>query len=120
MPCVIWGKPGSPIENVKFRNVRITAKGGHPASEALLAPEENDERFPRQVGGIPAYAWYLRHVRNVHFLNCRFGFEKNDGRPALLIDDGENVAFEQCDFQKGDDCVSRVGFRNTAGIDHNL
>ena len=120
MPCVIWGKPGSPIENVELKNVRITAKGGHPALEALLAPEENDERFPRQVGDIPAYAWYLRHVRNVRFVNCRFGFEKNDDRPALLVDDGENVAFEQCDLQKGTDCVSRIGFRNTAGADHDL
>ena len=120
MPCVIWGKPGSPIENVELKNVRITAKGGHPALEALLTPEENDERFPRQVGGIPAYAWYLRHVRNVRFLNCRFGFEKNDDRPAIVVDDGENVAFEQCDLQKGADCVSRIGFRNTAGADHDL
>jgi len=120
MPSVIWGKPGSPIENIELRNVRITAKGGHPASEASLNPAENDERFPRRVGDIPAYVWYLRHVRNVRFLNCRFEFEKNDDRPALLVDDVENVTFEQCDFQKGDDCISRIGFRNVAGANHGL
>ncbi|MHC4298258.1 MAG: alpha-glucuronidase family glycosyl hydrolase [Planctomycetota bacterium] len=112
MPSVIWGKPGSPIENIEFRNVRITAKGGHPASEALLDPPENDERFPRRVGAIPAYAWYLRHVRNVRFIDCRLGFEKNDDRPAMLVDDGESVNFEQCDFQKGAACLSRVGYRS--------
>jgi len=112
MPCVIWGKPGNPIENIELKNVRITAKGGHPASQALLDPQENDERFPRHVGSIPAYAWYLRHVRNVSFLNCRFGFEKNDDRPALVLDDAENVAFERCEFQKGANCASRVGFRS--------
>ena len=120
MPCVIWGKPGSPIENIELKNVRITAKGGHPASKATLDPEENDERFPRRVGAIPAYGCYLRHVRNARFLNCRFGFEKNDDRPALIVNDGENIAFEQCDFQKGADCISRVGFRNAAGPDHDL
>jgi hypothetical protein len=120
MPCIIWGKPGSPIENIELKNVRITAKGGHLALEASLDPEENNERFPRHVGAIPAYAWYLRHVRNVRFLNCRFRFEKNDDRPALVVDDGENVAFEQCDLQKGADCVSRVGFHNAAGADHDL
>ena len=112
MPCVIWGKPGSPIENIEFKNVQITAKGGHPASEASLDPEENNERFPRRVGAVPAYAGYLRHVRNVRFLNCRFGFEKKDNRPALVIDDGNNVTFEQCDLRKGADCISRIGFRN--------
>ena len=120
MPCVIWGKPGSPIENIEFKNVRITAKGGRPALAASLDPEENNERFPRKVGAIPAYAWYLRHVRNVRFLNCRFGFEKNDDRPALVIDDGENVTLEQCDLRKGADCVSRVGFRNAAGANHGI
>jgi len=34
MPSVIWGKPGSPIENIEFQNVRLTAKGGHAAAEA--------------------------------------------------------------------------------------
>jgi hypothetical protein len=120
MPSVIWGKSGSPIENIELKNVCITARGGHPASAASLNPAENDERFPRKVGAIPAYAWYLRHVRNVRFFNCRFGFEKNEDRPALIIDDGENIAFELCDFQKGVDCVSRVGFRNAPGTSHDL
>ncbi|MHC4727518.1 MAG: glycoside hydrolase family 28 protein, partial [Planctomycetota bacterium] len=119
MPCIIWGKPGSPIENIEFKNVRIIAKGGHPALEASLDPEENNERFPRHVGAIPAFAWYLRHVRNVRFLNCRLGFEKNDDRPALVVDDGKNVAFEHCNFQKGADCISRIGFRNAAAADYD-
>jgi len=117
MPSVIWGKPGDPIENIEFKNVHIKAKGGHLASEALLHPAENDKRFPRYMGAIPAYAWYLRHVRNVHFLNCRFGFEKNDDRPAVIVDNGENVTFKQCNLQKGANCLSRIGYRNvtTAG-----
>ncbi|KPK43675.1 MAG: hypothetical protein AMJ65_05160 [Phycisphaerae bacterium SG8_4] len=120
MPCVIWGKPGSPIENIDLKNVRIIAKGGHPASQALLDPQENDERFPRRVGAVPAYGCYLRHARNVRLLNCRFGFEKNDDRPALVLDDAENVAFDQCNFQKGDNCISRVGFRNVGGADRGF
>jgi len=112
MPSVIWGKSGSPIENIELKNVRITAKGGHPASESSLNPAETDERFPRRVGAIGAYTWYLRHVKNIRFLNCRFGFEKNDDRPALVVDDGDNVTFEKCNFQKGNDCACRVGFRN--------
>jgi polygalacturonase len=119
MPCIIWGKPGSPIENIEFKNVRIIAKGGHPALEASLDPEENNERFPRHVGAIPAFAWYLRHVRNVRFLKCRLGFEKNDDRPALVVDDGKNVAFEHCNFQKGADCISRIGLRNATAADYD-
>ena len=118
MPSVIWGKPGSPVENIKFKNVRITEKGGHPASEGTLEPTENDERFPRKVGAVPAYAWYLRHVKNIRFLNCRFGYEKNDDRPAMVVDDGINVTLDECYLQEGSNCDSRVVTRNGAEIIH--
>jgi alpha-glucuronidase/polygalacturonase len=118
MPSVIWGKPGSPVENIKFKNVRITTRGGHPASEASLNPEENNERFPRKVGAIPAYACYLRHVKDVRFTGCNFGFEKNDDRPAMLIDDGINVALDECYLREGSDCDSPVATRNGTEINH--
>ena len=118
MPSVIWGKPGSPIENITFANVRITEKGGHPASEASLNPKENDERFPRHVGAIPAYAWYLRHVRNVRFKDCNFGYETNDDRPAMVVDDGTNVTLDRCYLQQGSNCDRRVRTRNGARITH--
>ena len=113
MPSVMWGKPGSPIENVSFKNVRITARGGHAASEALANPEENDERFPRKIGAIPAYAFYLRHVKDVSFSGCCFGFEHEDGRFGLVVDNGETVVFETCDIAKGPDCDTRVAFRRS-------
>ena len=118
MPSIIWGKPGSPVENIKFINVRITEKGGHPASEASLNPKENDERFPRHVGAIPAYAWYLRHVKNVRFTDCSFAFEKNDDRPAMVVDDGIDVTLDECYLQEGSNCDSRVVTRNGAEIIH--
>jgi polygalacturonase len=114
MPCVIWGKPGSPIENIKFKNVTITAKGGHPVTDADADPAENDERFPRHVGAIPAYAWYLRHVKDLGFTNCEFGFEKDDGRPAIVIDDGQKVVLNRVSIPIGSECSSRVAVRNTA------
>jgi len=119
MPSIIWGKDGSPVENVNFRNVRITVKGGHSASEASLYPEENDERFPRKVGAIPAYAWYLRHVKNIRFTECSFGFEKNDDRPAMAVDDGRNIMLDECDLQEGADCDSPVMTRNGADVIHS-
>jgi polygalacturonase len=101
MPSVIWGKPGSAIEDITFDRVRIVAKGGHPATEAALDPPENDERFPQNLAGLPAYGVYLRHVRNVRFADCQFGFEKVDGRPAMMVDEGDAVSFDGCTLQSG-------------------
>jgi len=111
MPSVIWGKPGSPIENIQFRNVSITAKGGHPVTEAEVEPPENDERFPRKLGPIPAYAWYLRHVKNISFIGCEFLFEKSDGRPAIVLDDAMNILFEDTLLPIGSECSSRIAIR---------
>jgi len=114
MPSVIWGKPGSPIENIEFTNVSITAKGGHPVTDAEVDPAENDERFPRHLGVIPAYAWYLRHVKDIRFTDCEFGFEKSDGRPAFVIDDTEKVQMKNTSLPIGSECSSRIAVRNQA------
>ena len=102
---------------VRFKNVTITAKGNHPVEDAEVKPVENDERFPRHVGTIPAYAWYLRHVKDIRFENCKFLFEKPDGRPALLIDDGTNVLIRNTYLPIGTKCSSRIAIReNTKNL----
>jgi polygalacturonase len=111
MPPVIWGKPGTPIENVTFENVKFLVKGGHPVSEASLQPAENDERFPRKVGPIPAFAMYLRHVKNIFFTDCEFNFEKNDDRPAFVIDDGSTIEITDTFLEKGSGIDYRIELR---------
>jgi hypothetical protein len=111
IPSMIWGKPKDPIENVTFINVSITAKGGHAVLDADVQPEENNERFPRNVGTIPAYSWYLRHVRNIRFTDCAFGFEKSDGRPAFVIDDADGIVIENTVLPIGSECSSRIAVR---------
>ena len=112
MPSVIWGKPDTPIEHIQFKNVSITAKGGHPIAHAALLPAENDERFPRHVGTLPAYAWYLRHVKNIRFIDCAFPFEASDGRPAFVIDHANQVVLENTLLPIGAECSSRIVVRN--------
>ena len=111
MPSVIWGKPGTPIENISFKDVNIQAKGGHPFSEASIKPTENDERFPRKVGAIPAYSWYLRHIKNVSFTDCGFGFERNDDRPAFVIDEGSGIELYNTVIQQGSGIDYRIELR---------
>jgi len=111
MPSVIWGKPDTPIENISFTNVSITAKGGHPVADSEFQPVENDERFPRHLGTIPAYSWYLRHVKNISFINCEFPFEKPDGRPAFVIDDASNILIDNTILPMGTENSSRVSVR---------
>jgi alpha-glucuronidase len=116
MASVIWGKPGAPIEQIEFRNLRITVEGGGAAEQALLTPAENDARFPKDVGVLPAFGWYLRNVREVRFTDCRFGFETLDDRPAVVADAVEGVVFDRCELQRSGTRDSPLDLRNGARV----
>jgi hypothetical protein len=108
MPCVIWGKPQSPIENIELKNVRVVAKGGRSKAEAAGTPPENDERFPQDIGQLPAYGAYVRHAAGVRFVDCDFGFETNDDRPALVADNVANLVVESSRFEQSANVDSPV------------
>lgn len=108
LPSVVWGKPDSPIENIHFKNISITVKGGHPVEEAKIAPAENDERFPADIGNLPAHAWYIRHVKNLSFSGCEFPVEKSDGRPAIIIHNANGVLFDNTTLPSGSECNTRI------------
>ena len=114
MGSVVWGKPETPIESIEFKKISITAKGGHPVTDGDLNPVENDERFPEHLDVLPAYAWYLRHVKDISFTDCEFRFEKSDGRPAFVIDDTEKVVLKNTTLPIGSKCSSRINVRNQA------
>ena len=66
------------------------------------------------MGTLPAYGWYLRHVKNVSFTDCEFGFEKAPGRPAFVIDDTEKVSLNNTSLPIGSECSSRIAIRGPA------
>jgi hypothetical protein len=81
-----------------------------------LTPAENDARFPKDVGALPAYGLYLRNVRNVRFSECRFGFETADHRAAVVADAVDGVVFAGGDLQRGAARDSAVALRNGARV----
>lgn len=77
------------IKNVVFNDVKILVKGGNPLSDTAAAPPElgvgqyNVSNLKVQ----PAYGLWVRHVKGLTVKNCRFAFEKPDGRYAIYLDD---------------------------------
>ena len=113
IPSVIWGKPDAPIENIHFKNVSITAKGGNPVADSRINPTENDLRFPTDIGALPAHAWYLRNVNNIGFIDCAFRVEKSDGKPAFVISNASNLLFDNTTLPVGSECSARISIRGT-------
>jgi hypothetical protein len=90
----IMGKPGVPVENVSLENITLTYKGGGTAELAAIVPPENDSFRAVDVGVRPSYGFYCRSVKGLSFRNVQVGFDKDDLRPALIVQDAEGVSLD--------------------------
>jgi polygalacturonase len=112
----IAGAVGAPIENIRLTNVKLTLPGGHPASDVNRVPPENNGAYPPRIYGVrPSYGWWLRHVRGVAFVNSEVQFDRNDGRPAIIVDDGMAIALDGVKVERGSSSAYDVGFKSVRG-----
>jgi polygalacturonase len=94
----ITGFPGQYVEDVTIEDVDITIKGGFPkrnAEDALREIPESGTKYPenRMFGTLPAYGFYVRHVRGLNMKDINLTIEQEDGRPAFLLDDVHDSVF---------------------------
>jgi polygalacturonase len=90
---IISGIPGHNIEDVRLDNIRIYYKGGGTKQQAKLEPpeKENDYPEPAMFGEIPAYGFFIRHVRGLEMNNVEVSYLKEDARPPFVISDATAI-----------------------------
>ena len=100
-PAPICGIPDNPIENIYLENINITYPGRATKGMAYVplwrksdVPEQID-KYPEftMFGELPAWGFYLRHVRNITLKNVQLSLADEDFRPAIVEDDVENMLF---------------------------
>jgi polygalacturonase len=95
MPSSVVGLPGHPIENVVLKNITIRHGGGGDPAVACVRPDEKakvPERpkdYPEfsMFGELPAWGFYLRHVRGIRMKKVKLVLDAPDYRPAYIYDD---------------------------------
>jgi polygalacturonase len=122
---ILSGIPGHDIEDVKLSDIRIfyrggvtldqvarqpadlvntfffRATGGVPPRQPYETPErEKEYPEPSMFGMLPAYGFFLRHVKGIELNNVEVGFLKEDGRPAFVLDTVKSVDFDHVKAQK--------------------
>ena len=92
--CAIAGLPGHRVQNVSLSNVRISMEGAIDKAPAAAKIRERPEAYPESImfGTLPAYGFYCRHVEGLKMDNVELRFEKDDARPAVLLDDVRGAA----------------------------
>jgi hypothetical protein len=83
------GKHTGYIKNVVFNDIRILVKGGNPLSDtAKIPPELGVGQYnASNLGVVPSYGLWARHVVGLSVLNCSFNYETRDSRYAIFLDD---------------------------------
>jgi polygalacturonase len=94
---IISGIPGHDIEDVRLSNIRVYYKGGGTKQQAALAPpeKENDYPEPAMFGEIPAYGFFIRHVRGLEMSDIEITYLKDDARSPFIISDARSVELRQ-------------------------
>jgi polygalacturonase len=92
---LLFGIPGYDIEDVKLSNMTILIKGGALKEQAeLVVPEkENGYPDPQEFGKIPAYGFFIRHVKNIEMINIEMKLENEDFRPPFILEDVKGASF---------------------------
>jgi len=118
----ITGIPGHDIEDVRLSNIRLYYRGGltpeHFATQpadmvssrvprdsvprAPYAVPERETAYPEPsaLGILPAYGFYLRHVNGIVMDGVEVSFQREDRRPAFVLDDVRDAEFRGTRAQK--------------------
>lgn len=103
--CSITGIPGVPVENIVLKNINLTFKGGDSpfyfqGEEGNLVQEHSVETVPDvpqkhprgdMFGKLPAYGFYVRHIKEIEFDGIRLNTLNDEKRPALVADDVDGL-----------------------------
>jgi polygalacturonase len=86
---IISGIPGHAIEDVLLSNIRVYSQGGGTKEQAALDPPEKEDAYPEpsMFGDLPAYGFFIRHVKGLKMRDVDLTFLRDDVRPAFVLND---------------------------------
>lgn len=93
--CIIAGIPGHCIEDVTLSQIRLVFRGGGTSEDAAREPEEHEKDYPEPYifGVMPAYGFFLRHVRGLKLHAVELSTTAPDARPAFVVEDVSRASF---------------------------
>jgi hypothetical protein len=106
--------------DILFRNISLIFQGKGGACGVMSEPVDPFRDYrPQNIGSLPAYAFYIRHVVGIEFDQIRVGFESSEYRPAFFLHDAHNIHFSNTIIQRHQasicdcDIVIREAFNHT-------
>ncbi len=100
---ILSGIPGHEIEDVRLTDIIILSQGGGTNEDAAIKPPEKANAYPEpnMFGPMPAYGFFIRHVKGLQVTDVEVRTMKQDARPAFVLDDVEHADFIHIKTQPG-------------------
>jgi len=92
---VVSGVPGNPIEDLRLSDILIEHRGGGTQPDASRRLQEAEKEYPEpnMFGQTPSHGFFLRHARGIEMNNVKIQAQKDDIRPAFVLEDVRDAEF---------------------------
>jgi polygalacturonase len=122
-PSSITGNPGVYVENVLLENIKIIHPGRGIKAYANMPlyrikdVPELETSYPEfsMFGELPAWGFYVRHVKGLRFKNLELIIKNPDYRPAMVFDDVHDLHLESIKV-RGDNKPEAVFYKDTSKV----
>lgn len=125
-PSSITGNPGVYVENVNIENITIDYPGrgnsayAHMPLYRIKDVPELETTYPEfsMFGELPAWGFYVRHVKGLRFKNIDLKIRKPDYRPAMVFDDVHDVEINGLTIL-GDNKSDALFYKDCSNVKNN-
>ncbi|MGY3052555.1 polygalacturonase [Pedobacter sp. UYEF25] len=100
--AIISGIPGHDIVDLTLSNIRIYFKGGGSKAQSTreIPPLIDSYPDPDRFGITPAYGFFIRNVTDLKMSDVEVSYEKEDLRPAFILDRVTGADFQHVKAQQ--------------------
>jgi hypothetical protein len=126
-PSSVSGIPGHPVEDVTLENIELIYPGGGNMQIAC-SPVDSLSKVPEKIadypefsmfGELPAWAFYVRHVKGLSMKNITVKVKLSDYRPAYVVDDVTSLTMERMKIENGN-ADQQIILNNTSDAKLNI
>ncbi|HKF20095.1 MAG TPA: glycosyl hydrolase family 28-related protein [Candidatus Angelobacter sp.] len=106
---IISGIPGHEIEDVRLSDIYIRHLGGGSKEDAGVEPPEKENTYPEPTmfgPAMPSYGFFIRHARNLQLNNIEIAYDKDDLRPAFVVQDVKGIDVFRVKAQRVSDAAT--------------